>query len=113
MPQYRAVNTAERKTAALFLALALALFAAVGGDAVADQRVAVTEAQPRFGSGVVKRLPAAPTKQAEISPPLPLCMSARWGNWPDRELRLRWMIAQQADGGRWHHTCTYEQGTYL
>jgi len=87
------VNTAERKTAALFLALAIALFAAVGGDAVGA--------------------PSAKPRQAEISPTLPLCMSARWGNWPDRELRLRWMIAQQADGGRWHHTCTYEQGTYL
>jgi len=86
------MTSGEAKAAALLLAIALALFASVGGDALGAQRKA---------------------RQAVVSPPEKLCQDMRYGPWPDRELRLRWVIAHQADGGNWHHACAYQQGTYL
>jgi hypothetical protein len=56
---------------------------------------------------------AAPILRAEVSPPRPLCTATRYGNWPDRTLWRRWVVAMQADGGRWVHACSYEQGTQL
>ena len=65
------------------------------------------------GKSIPAPVPAAPIRLASISPPWPLCTATRYGNWPDRVLWRRWVIAQQADGGRWVHACSYDRGTYL
>ena len=62
---------------------------------------------------VSQAAPLLQPRQAELSPPWPLCTATRWGNWPDRVLWRRWVIAQQADGGHWKHACAYDSGTYL
>ena len=81
--------TANAKVALLFAALALALFAAGSWRAEARaQRVA----QQRL---------------AEISPPAFLCTALKGRQW------RKWMHAQQADGGRWTHACSYDVGVYL
>ena len=79
-----------RKAALLFAALALALFAA-GSWNLAE----------------AARKSRVPLRQAEVSAPFPLCTALKGRQW------RRWAHAQQADGGRWIHACSYDRGVYL
>ena len=60
-----------------------------------------------------RTVPHAQPRQAEISPPQPMCTATRYGGWPDRTLWRRYVIAQQADGARWIIHCEYDKGTLL
>ena len=83
--------TARAKVAFFFAALALALFA-VGSWNLAE---AAKQRKPK------------PLRQAEVSAPFPLCTALKGRQW------RTWVHAQQADGGRWIHACSYDRGVYL
>jgi hypothetical protein len=82
-----------RKAAILFAALSLALFAA--GSWRVEAAKAAHARSPKL------------LRHAEVSAPFPLCTALKGRQW------RRWAHAQQADGGRWIHACSYDRGTYL
>jgi hypothetical protein len=79
----------------------LALCAVVLG-VVEDDSVAVAQGMARERAARTQKM-----RLAEISPPPYLCVALKGRQW------RRWVHAQQADGGRWTHDCSYDVGVYL